>query len=770
MDLGDVVLGGIFQQLKANRNFAQLQELSIVNSKLNNHNCTLLAEWISAMNRASSALRVLGIGPIVDPGVVCESLTHVSSLVTLRITDSNLTSSDQSLGRVIAASRAISTFDFSRSRLFDRAFGLVTKVIARGHALGNSVSLNMTGALKKGSFGLLISGLESLRPFLSELILDDNAITVDELARLLNFVTTAPVLKKLSLNGIFSSKQKGVGGLFVDLLAQTAIETLAISGRNTPGLELELLPILAVATGHKALRRLDISHNRIGDIALAAATELVGASQVLQSIKIKGMVGVTPPTLREFLSACARSPSLLKMPCNEAEALAIAPKEDAVEIKSLATMVRARIAANRRAQSDPIVTPLMFRNDPVLLPLIHAAQQAADERYAARGRSDAFSADALDARSREWSHARSVGLDPPIARVVHIPRDAPAPVAATEPEPTDSGDSANASLPSVAESGLSPLASAAPSAAPPAPAEEPSRVVSDWIKDFSKMTTLRWLGRGTIGRVGLRQDGPDGRLIAVKSILRPEESIRDFTEMFMREVEALVTLRHPCILALVGYSLPTEERLAEIATEYAENGDLGHLLELRADGNAPEWADATGIAIILCGIVHGMRYLHEQGIMHRDLKPTNVLIDGEAHAKIGDFGSVRPDSIESTITQGITSTEYTAPEIWLEEDYTPAVDVYSFALMMYEILVGQPVFPPKLGLTPLSQKAIRGERPPIPETISAPVEDVIQHCWSPDPAERYTFAQIADLFSFIDFEIAPDVDADRIAEYVQSLP
>jgi serine/threonine protein kinase len=456
-------------------------------------------------------------------------------------------------------------------------------------------------------------------------------------------------------------------------------------------------------------------------------------------------------------------------PCDEADTpdFPDSSKEAAGALKTLWTTVHARIAANRRRQQVPITTPLMFRNDPVLLPLITAAGQDAEQRYSEH-RSNPFSPEALDPASREWSYARSVGLEAPIARLVHIPSDVTAPVAepAEEPEPPDSVDSGVCSLPSTADSMQS--QSGAPSPEPPELGEM-NIVISDWLKDFSAMETIRTLAPGRTGKVELRKDS-DGRLIAVKSVIQPKESTGDFTDLLMREVETLVTLRHPCIVTLVGYSLPTAHHMAEIGMEYAENGDLGKLLQLRAKGEAPAFADATGMAIILCGIVHGMRFLHANGAMHRNLKPSNILIDGDGHAKIGDFSKVRPDALESTMTQGITQTEYTAPEIWQDEDYTPAVDAYSFALIMYEILAQRPAFPEGLGLSALYQKVTGGERPPIPAAINAPIEDAIEHCWSVDPAQRYSFADLAELFSALDFEIAPGADADRVEAYVRSLP
>jgi serine/threonine protein kinase len=92
-----------------------------------------------------------------------------------------------------------------------------------------------------------------------------------------------------------------------------------------------------------------------------------------------------------------------------------------------------------------------------------------------------------------------------------------------------------------------------------------------------------------------------------------------------------------------------------------------------------------------------MEFVHSRGMVYRDLKPANILIDGSGRIRIGDFGSAKIIESAVYLSDNYQGTiQYQAPEIYGEDPYTGKVDVFSFALVLYEILVGYPVFSPKL--------------------------------------------------------------------------
>jgi serine/threonine protein kinase len=155
--------------------------------------------------------------------------------------------------------------------------------------------------------------------------------------------------------------------------------------------------------------------------------------------------------------------------------------------------------------------------------------------------------------------------------------------------------------------------------------------------------------------------------------------------------------------------------------------------------------------------------------MHRDLKPQNILIDSLGHAKIGDFGCSRLGEVNLTMTHEIGTPLYSAPEMWDEGDYTNAVDVYSFALILYECLVGLPVFPKDIAKLVLMKKVANNLRPPVPETIEPHIADIIQRCWAAESAIRYSFSQIAEIFESIDFKLTSNVNSAPVREYVREI-
>jgi serine/threonine protein kinase len=250
------------------------------------------------------------------------------------------------------------------------------------------------------------------------------------------------------------------------------------------------------------------------------------------------------------------------------------------------------------------------------------------------------------------------------------------------------------------------------------------------VRIFDQMVQIGELGKGTTGLVKLVEDRVTKERIAVKVFSQPGASDPDFTRAFTNEVDMLITLRHPCILPIVGYSLPTRKTPAQLGTKYAVNGSLRAALH---QVPRPAFLDETGTAIIICGLTHGLKFLHSKHVIHRDLKPENVLLDEHGWPMIGDFGCSRFFSLEVTQTIGVGTPLYMAPEMYDDTGYTTAVDVFSFALVLYEAVVGRPVFPPTLAPFALMKKVTMGERADLPQAMDATVKGIITQCWATDP-------------------------------------
>jgi serine/threonine protein kinase len=177
----------------------------------------------------------------------------------------------------------------------------------------------------------------------------------------------------------------------------------------------------------------------------------------------------------------------------------------------------------------------------------------------------------------------------------------------------------------------------------------------------------------------------------------------------------------------------------------------------------------TGVAIIVTGIVAGMRFIHACGFMHRDLKPGNILLDADGRPKIADLGSSRLVEMGVTPTSTVGSPLYMAPEIYEERAYDKLVDVYSFALILFEVLAREPAFPVSLSPATLMMKITGGVRPPLPTRASQCARTIIERCWNIDPQVRMSFDEIWETLSQNRFVISPGVDGDKVAQFVESL-
>ena len=299
--------------------------------------------------------------------------------------------------------------------------------------------------------------------------------------------------------------------------------------------------------------------------------------------------------------------------------------------------------------------------------------------------------------------------------------------------------------------------------------------LSEFLIDLSSLerqSAPSHLVSGGTGHIKLFKRKGDRKLVVGKFLDSDDSGISQKT--FEREIANLIALDHPCVVTLSGYALPcklTKHRFA-VFTEYVPGGSLlDAICALCTPGSGCPWFNSTARVMIVVGLVHCMKYVHSHDIIHRDLKPSNVLLDEEHHPLVCDFGSSRALSIDSTLTQSPQLTFYYAAPEFSDEDvaYDSKVDVYSFGVMLYEIVTGQ------LALRHLNQYQIlpfilRGKRPEIPDNVLPFTRSLITRCWSGDPSERPSFSEIYSELWKHNFRIFEDVDSGAVASYAQSLP
>jgi len=250
---------------------------------------------------------------------------------------------------------------------------------------------------------------------------------------------------------------------------------------------------------------------------------------------------------------------------------------------------------------------------------------------------------------------------------------------------------------------------------------------------------VKLIGSGGHADVWLSKEKSSGKLFAIKEF-RDDFEI-DEVSSFFRELDIMKSLNHPYLLRLFAYS---SQKPYSLVTEYIPNGSYYRWCRSKS---AKMVIDPTKKTIIAIGICQGMEYLHKHGIIHRDLKSMNILIDDNYLPRICDFGVSNYFKKRIPLTQTAGTANWMAPEMNCTTDYGPAVDVYSFGMLLYEMLTNEV---PWKGLDPiviLKKVVLDNERPKIPNDTPKPLQRLIELCWSKNPEERPTFSNILSAFS-----------------------
>src|SRR5215471_4832784 len=250
---------------------------------------------------------------------------------------------------------------------------------------------------------------------------------------------------------------------------------------------------------------------------------------------------------------------------------------------------------------------------------------------------------------------------------------------------------------------------------------------------------MRKLGTGGMANVYLAEDQELGRRVAIKILDDRHASDEQFIERFRREAKNAAGLSHPNIVSI--YDRGEAEGTYYIAMEYLDGRSLKELILTR--GPAP-----VSVAVDYARqMLSALRFAHRNGIVHRDIKPHNVLVDAEGHLKVTDFGIARAGASQMTEEGSIIGTaQYLSPEQARGTQVDQTSDLYSLGIVLYEMLTGQVPFsgdtPVEIAMKHLSATppSLRAKRPDIPESL----EMVVMRALAKDPAQRYQSAEEMD--------------------------
>ncbi|MFC1708004.1 serine/threonine-protein kinase [Planctomycetota bacterium] len=240
------------------------------------------------------------------------------------------------------------------------------------------------------------------------------------------------------------------------------------------------------------------------------------------------------------------------------------------------------------------------------------------------------------------------------------------------------------------------------------------------------------LGRGGMGAVYRARDTTSGRTVALKVLLRSSGLISDMAKRFAKEAEILASLQHPGIVALRGGIVQRGE-MTFYAMELVNGLSLAQILAKRGQMPVQE-----SVAVCL-GVLDALAAAHDNGVVHRDIKTSNVLLSRNGRVKVVDFGLARAvDTSRLTQSgQSLGTPAYMSPEQADGSDAGPASDLYSTGVVLYECLAGRQPFRAESPLAVLL-KHLRQPPPPIGVAdVTKDLETIVQRALAKEPADRY---------------------------------
>lgn len=278
----------------------------------------------------------------------------------------------------------------------------------------------------------------------------------------------------------------------------------------------------------------------------------------------------------------------------------------------------------------------------------------------------------------------------------------------------------------------------------------------EWTIDLRKLNMGMAFAQGAFGK--LYRGTYNGEDVAIKLLEKPEndaERAQLMEQQFAQEVMMLANLRHPNVVRFIGAC--RKPMVWCIVTEYAKGGSVRQFLTRRQNRAVP----LTVAVKQALDVSRGMAYMHGLGFIHRDLKSDNLLICGDKSIKIADFGVARIEVQTEGMTPETGTYRWMAPEMIQHRPYNQKVDVYSFGIVLWELITGMLPFQNMTAVQAAFAVVNKGARPIIPGDCLPVLGEIMTRCWDANPDVRPPFTDVVTMLEHAQAEIGTTVRKAR---------
>jgi len=288
-------------------------------------------------------------------------------------------------------------------------------------------------------------------------------------------------------------------------------------------------------------------------------------------------------------------------------------------------------------------------------------------------------------------------------------------------------------------------------------------MVGEVLSDRYEVEEL--VGTGGMSSVYRAHDRLLDRKVALKVLHQHYSEDEDYVERFRREARAVAALSHPNIVTVIDRGEHAGRQF--IVFEYIDGENLKALIQRR--GPAP----VTTALELAMQIARGLSFAHQQGLVHRDVKPQNILLNGDGQAKVTDFGIARSLDVQHGMTQTGTvlgTSDYIAPEQAQGQRVDEHTDVYSLGVVLYEMLTNEVPFPGE-NFVAVAMRHINEEPPSIRDKrpdVTPRLEAAVQCAMAKRPEDR--FQTMADFCRELEADLAEAQGATVVAPALPGRP